>query len=258
MQVGNFAIDNFYKDWDIWTQFVNQYTNRALQLDSLETSHPIEVTVERSSQVNEIFDEISYCKGAACIMMITSYLGMELFRKGICAYLEKHKYGNARNEDLWAALAEASGKDVKAFTTVWTKEVGYPVVSISRGDDGKLVMEQARFLSNGKTLAQTNQWWVPMTLLDSEGKTVSYDLRTACGSVPGTASMSHKWVKGNSGQSAFFVCATRMSSWCSWGRRSSPCSSRPLTGWACSQTPLPLPRPGSSRPTVPSDSPSSM
>ena len=42
--------------------------------------------------MNEIFDEISYCKGAACIMMITSYLGMELFRKGICAYLEKHKY----------------------------------------------------------------------------------------------------------------------------------------------------------------------
>ncbi len=60
--VGNFAIDYFYKDWDIWTQFVNQYTNRALQLDSLETSHPIEVPVERSSQVKEISDEICYCK----------------------------------------------------------------------------------------------------------------------------------------------------------------------------------------------------
>ena len=43
-------------------------------------------------QVNEIFDEISYCKGAAVIMMITSYLGMELFQKGIRAYLAKHKY----------------------------------------------------------------------------------------------------------------------------------------------------------------------
>jgi hypothetical protein len=48
----------------------------------------------------------------------------------------------------------ASGKDVKAFMNVWTKEVGYPVVSLSRGDDGKLNMEQARFLSNGKALAQ--------------------------------------------------------------------------------------------------------
>ncbi|KAJ1464497.1 hypothetical protein T484DRAFT_1869080, partial [Baffinella frigidus] len=50
------------------------YTNRALALDSLETSHPIEVVVKKSSEVNEIFDEISYCKGAACIMMITSYI----------------------------------------------------------------------------------------------------------------------------------------------------------------------------------------
>jgi len=42
--------------------------------------------------VYELFDEISYCKGAAVIMMITSYLGMELFQKGIRAYLAKHKY----------------------------------------------------------------------------------------------------------------------------------------------------------------------
>ena len=201
--VGNFAIDHFFKDWDIWTQFVNQYTNRALQLDSLETSHPIEVPVQRSSQVNEIFDEISYCKGAACIMMITSYLGMDMFRKGICAYLEKHKYGNARTDDLWAALSETSGKDVKGFMGVWTKEVGYPVVSLSRAE-GKLVLQQARFLSNGKEVAQTNQWWVPMTLLDSEGKTVLYDLKTASGDVAGTAPMTDKWVKGNSGQTAFF------------------------------------------------------
>mmetsp|Transcript_13033 Transcript_13033/g.26052 ORF Transcript_13033/g.26052 Transcript_13033/m.26052 type:complete len:879 (-) Transcript_13033:288-2924(-) len=201
--VGNFAIDHFYKDWDIWTQFVNQYTNRALQLDSLETSHPIEVPVQKSSQVNEIFDEISYCKGAACIMMITSYLGMEMFRKGICAYLEKHKYGNAVTGDLWAALTEASGKDVKTFMTVWTKEVGYPVVSLARAD-GKLQMEQARFLSNGKQLPQSNQWWVPMSLLDSEGKTVLCDVKDKTGDVAGTPAMAASWVKGNAGQTAFF------------------------------------------------------
>jgi len=201
--VGNFAIDHFYKDWDIWTQFVNQYTNRALQLDSLETSHPIEVPVQRSSQVNEIFDEISYCKGAACIMMITSYLGMDLFRKGICAYLEKHKFGNAKTEDLWLALSEASGKDVKAFMGVWTKEVGYPVVSLSRAD-GKLLMAQSRFLSNGKEITQANPWWVPMTLLDSEGKTVTCDLQTASGEVAGTSAMSSSWVKGNAAQTAFY------------------------------------------------------
>ena len=40
------AIDNFYKEWDIWTQFVNQYTNRALQLDSLEPDPDDTITIE--------------------------------------------------------------------------------------------------------------------------------------------------------------------------------------------------------------------
>lgn len=54
-------------------------------------------------------------------MMITSYLGMEKFQKGLQAYLEKHKYGNAKTADLWAALTEASGKDVSEFMGMWTK-----------------------------------------------------------------------------------------------------------------------------------------
>lgn len=52
-----------------------------MMLTYIARSHPIEVMVRKSSEVNEIFDEISYCKGAAVIMMITSYLGMELFQK---------------------------------------------------------------------------------------------------------------------------------------------------------------------------------
>ena len=37
-------------------------------------------------------------------MMITSYLGMELFRKGICAYLEKHKYIFFQKKIFWFFL----------------------------------------------------------------------------------------------------------------------------------------------------------
>jgi len=200
--VGNFAIDNFYKDWDIWTQFVNQYTNRALSLDALETSHPIEVPVRKSSEVNEIFDEISYCKGAACIMMITSYLGMEKFQEGIRAYLEKHKYGNARTADLWEALSQVSGKDVGEFMGIWTKEVGYPVVSLELDGAGKAKMAQARFLSNGRTVAAGAPWWVPVTLVDDKGARVTVDLKAASGEASLDALSG--WVKGNAGQTAFY------------------------------------------------------
>ena len=42
-----------------------------MDLDALENSHPIEVEVRNSSEVDEIFDAISYNKGSAVIAMVT-------------------------------------------------------------------------------------------------------------------------------------------------------------------------------------------
>ena len=53
--VGVQATDFLFPEWDQWTGFVTEYTNRAFSLDSLESSHPIEVEVASSAQVNEIF-----------------------------------------------------------------------------------------------------------------------------------------------------------------------------------------------------------
>jgi hypothetical protein len=39
----NFAIDHLYPDWLVWEQFTIDAQNAALNLDSLRTSHPIQV-----------------------------------------------------------------------------------------------------------------------------------------------------------------------------------------------------------------------
>lgn len=65
--VGNLAVAKFFPEWNIWTQFVSDYANRAFGDDGLENSHPIEVEVSSSAQVNEIFDAISYCKVCHCL-----------------------------------------------------------------------------------------------------------------------------------------------------------------------------------------------
>ena len=56
---------------------------RALQLDALESSHPIEVPCGHPSEIEEIFDAISYAKGACVIHMLHSYIGTESFRAGM-------------------------------------------------------------------------------------------------------------------------------------------------------------------------------
>ena len=68
--------------------------------------------------------------------------------KGVSLYLKKFRYGNARTEDLWNALSEASGKDVTGVMDTWTKKIGYPVVRIVE-DGKKLTFEQHRYLSTG-------------------------------------------------------------------------------------------------------------
>ena len=63
-------------------------------------------------EVNEIFDHISYQKGACLIRMVSSYVGADKLSEGLQLYLKRHSFGNALTADLWAALAEVSGKPV--------------------------------------------------------------------------------------------------------------------------------------------------
>ncbi|CAJ0748807.1 12274_t:CDS:2, partial [Entrophospora sp. SA101] len=80
--VGYLAIDKIFPDWDIWTQFVTEGFQKGLQLDSLKSSHPIEVPVNNPSEIHQIFDAISYYKGASVIRMLSDHLGENIFLSG--------------------------------------------------------------------------------------------------------------------------------------------------------------------------------
>lgn len=49
-------------------------------------------------------------QGSSVLRMIENYLGENDFREGIRMYLRKNQYGNARTDQLWAALSEQSVK----------------------------------------------------------------------------------------------------------------------------------------------------
>ncbi|KAJ9168198.1 hypothetical protein P3X46_019754 [Hevea brasiliensis] len=74
------AADSLFPEWKVWTQFLEE-TTEGLRLDGLEGSHPIEVEINHASEIDEIFDAISYRKGASVIQMLQSYLGAECFQK---------------------------------------------------------------------------------------------------------------------------------------------------------------------------------
>lgn len=160
-----YSCNRFYPEWKIWQSYVTNDLQSALSLDSLRSSHPIEVPVKRADEVNQIFDAISYAKGSCVLRMISRYLGEETFMEGIRRYLKKHAYGNTETGDLWAALADASGKPVEEVMTVWTKNVGYPVVTVTENEDSKSIhVKQNRFLRTADVKPEEDKTLYPVFL----------------------------------------------------------------------------------------------
>ncbi|KAL8747884.1 MAG: hypothetical protein Q9190_000270 [Brigantiaea leucoxantha] len=160
-----YSCNKFYPEWKVWEGYVTDTLQGALSLDSLRSSHPIEVPVKRADEINQIFDAISYSKGSCVLRMISKYLGEQTFMEGIRRYLKKHAYGNTKTEDLWAALSDASGKPVESIMNVWTKNVGYPVVTVTENPDSTSIdVQQNRFLRTGDVKPEEDKTLYPVFL----------------------------------------------------------------------------------------------
>ncbi|KAK2761286.1 Aminopeptidase 2 mitochondrial [Arachnomyces sp. PD_36] len=160
-----YSCNAFYPEWKVWETYVIDNLQGALSLDSLRSSHPIEVPVKRADEINQIFDAISYSKGSSVLRMISKYLGEDKFLEGVRQYLKRHAYGNTETGDLWAALSEASGKPVQEVMEVWTKNVGYPVVSVSENEQaGTITAKQNRFLRTGDVKPEEDKTLFPVIM----------------------------------------------------------------------------------------------
>lgn len=160
-----YSCNVFYPEWKVWQTYVIDNLQGALSLDSLRSSHPIEVPVKRADEINQIFDAISYSKGSSVLRMISKYLGEDVFLQGVRNYIKKHAYGNTETGDLWAALADASGKPVKSVMDIWTKNVGFPVVSVTENPSSSSInLKQNRFLRTGDVKPEEDQVLYPCML----------------------------------------------------------------------------------------------
>ncbi|KAL7907803.1 peptidase family M1 domain-containing protein [Trichoderma velutinum] len=167
---GFLAVAHVHPDWEFWTRFVNEGMQSAFEADSIRASHPIQVQVGNVSAVSQLFDLISYRKGASIIRMLANHIGLNTFLDGIALYLRRHAYGNAVTNNLWNALSEVSKVEVRHFVQPWIQNTGFPVVSIEENGD-HITVRQTRFLSTGDVISEddTTVWWLPLSLEDISG-----------------------------------------------------------------------------------------
>lgn len=84
-----FGVEGVRPEWKSMEMFVVSELQAALVLDALSSSHQIFVHVVYPDEINEIFDRITYAKGASIIRMMDHFLTPEIFKMGLHHYLKK-------------------------------------------------------------------------------------------------------------------------------------------------------------------------
>ncbi len=162
----NLCVDHMFPDWHIWDLYIADRYEVALKLDSLSNSHPIEIEVHHPDEINEIFDMVSYAKGSAVIRMLAEFLGENKFKEGLRHYIKKYSYKNTKTIDLWNSFEEVSGKPVIKMMSSWTKQTGYPLITLTNNPKHCLEIKQERFFSSRisfKNNKAKNIWEIPLS-----------------------------------------------------------------------------------------------
>jgi alanyl aminopeptidase len=145
-------------------------TQRAMLTDARLTTRAIRQSVDAFANLDRLFDELAYEKGQSVLGMLETWLGPEVFRKGVNGYLKTHEWKNATAADLWKALSAASGRDVSPATNSFLDQGGVPLVSVETQAGGAVKLSQRRFTNYGVEPRVPTSWKIPVTLRYSDGR----------------------------------------------------------------------------------------
>uniref|UniRef100_A0A4W6ENH2 Aminopeptidase n=1 Tax=Lates calcarifer TaxID=8187 RepID=A0A4W6ENH2_LATCA len=151
--------------------FVANDLHTAFKEDALASSHPLsppQEDVQTTSEIMEMFDAITYCKGAIVLRMLADIVEERVFNKGIklcCNY-------KCLLQDLWMKSFKnlPKGEDgghteVAKVMDTWTKQIGYPVITINT-TSGEIY--QKHFLFNDSSESRFVLWWyIPIRVMSN-------------------------------------------------------------------------------------------
>ena len=128
--------------------------NHTLDADADRTTRAVRTRAETPAEINEAFDDIAYGKAGAVIAMVENWVGAEVFRKGIQAYLAAHLYGNAKGEDFWNTEARVSGQPVDKVMQSFVEQPGVPEILLTAEGASVPVPQRRLFLSEPDSLSE--------------------------------------------------------------------------------------------------------
>ncbi|KAM8885150.1 leucyl-cystinyl aminopeptidase isoform 1-T1 [Spinachia spinachia] len=187
---------------------------RALDKDALNSSHAVSTEVNKPEQVEEMFDSVSYEKGASILLMLNASLpGDQQFRKGIIQYLKEFSGLNTDTSDLWNSLTQvevsAQHPNVSDMMSSWTSQKGFPLVTVSR-KGGQVTLTQEHFqLASDNAMQTSSLWNIPVTYVTDNCSVApecrrTFYLKTKSATLKDLPE-SVKWLKLNYRNTGFYI-----------------------------------------------------
>ncbi len=90
----------------------------------------------------EVFDRISYQKGASVLYMLRDMIGTQNFSAAMQLYLNTHAYKSAEISHWRQALEEVTGQDMAPFFDQWYYTPGLPRIRVTIRDDDSLQLRK--------------------------------------------------------------------------------------------------------------------
>jgi hypothetical protein len=136
------------------------------QMDSITGSHPLYDNVNTTSQIENIFDEISYDKGALWFRMTYELLGKDLFHSWM---LEIVTYPVIAENMLLQSFASRSNVTSVANLQYWIHTAGFPVLSFETVNTTFVRVVQERYYSYYPLIKINSKWNIPYEWIGIDG-----------------------------------------------------------------------------------------
>jgi aminopeptidase N/puromycin-sensitive aminopeptidase len=210
-------IESWKPEWHSENGEIEQ-TNDSLGTDSIASVRPIRAKAETTAEIQTLFDGIAYGKAASVLRMTEAFVGPDLFRKGVNAYLEKHAYSNATAEDFWTQVATTSEKPVDRIMSSFTQQSGAPLITVKTACGEKpgkkkrqklpitlVTLSQERYFADVEKLNASSPevWQIPVNVRPAGGRDSTYFLlgaRQQTFELPGCS----PWVYANAGGRGYY------------------------------------------------------
>uniref|UniRef100_A0A673IDW7 Aminopeptidase n=1 Tax=Sinocyclocheilus rhinocerous TaxID=307959 RepID=A0A673IDW7_9TELE len=157
--------DEAEPDWNVKDLIVLNDVHRVFAIDALASSHPLsfkEEEIQRPEQINEVFDTISYSKGASVLRMLSDFLTETVFTQAMSL------------SDFFATenmlIYEILPKSVQEIMDRWVLQMGFPVVTINT-TTGQITQEHFLLDPESKPDRPSEfnyEWFVPISWTKKE------------------------------------------------------------------------------------------